>query len=145
MSAFTVLALCLCITLCCQHSVFLCYCLSMNTHKVRSLVLLVIVYIALLAMVFMTNPRKLPIIILIVPFILVFAAVFLSVNLAVRRFFPRVVRPRRLFIAGCSAGLPTLLLILSSINQLTWRDAFLLIVLAVFLLFYSSRLEFLKK
>jgi uncharacterized membrane protein YccC len=116
----------------------------MSKHKLRRLGVVIGLYVALVLMLFTTSPSKLPIILLIVPFLLMFLVVFISVRLVLQRFFPRLERARQLLIAGCLAGLPSFLLILSSINQLTWRDAFLVIFLVVFLLFYASRINFFK-
>lgn len=97
---------------------------------------------ALAVLLFTTNPQRLPIVLLPLPFVLIGAALFMSVSMFVRRFWPRVARRKRLFYAAVIAGVPTFLLVLGSINQLTWRDAVLLAVLLVSLTFYASRANF---
>lgn len=114
----------------------------MSIRKFRSLIAVLAIYLALFLWLALTDPRDLPIILLIVPFVLLFAALFMTVNLIVRRFFPRVSQAKRRLMAACVAGLPTFLLILSSVNQLTWRDVALVAFLSIFLLFYASRARF---
>jgi len=99
-------------------------------------------YLALLLWLSLTDPRKLPIILLIVPFVLLFAAVFMTITLLIRQFLPHMSVTKRRLAAGCISGLPCFLLILSSVNQLTWRDAALVAFLSIFLLFYASRARF---
>lgn len=99
-------------------------------------------YVALAAWLFLTNPQKLPIIFLMVPFVLLFAALWLTANLFLNRFFPKLRKPRRVAAALCISGVPVFLLILGSVNQLTWRDVVLVVCLVVFLFFYSGRLHF---
>jgi len=114
----------------------------MKIRKFRSLIRLVLVYLALFIWLSVTDPRKLPIVLLIVPFILLFTALFLTASLVIGRFFPRVSQAKRRLVAGCISGLPSFLLILSSVNQLTWRDVALVAFLSIFLLFYASRARF---
>ena len=69
-----------------------------------------------------TNPHKLPIGWLLLPFLWIFVAIFYSL-----RIFLRVIRRRKksknsTTLALIGATLPTLLLILGSINQLTTKD-----------------------
>jgi hypothetical protein len=99
-------------------------------------------YLALFLWLSLTDPRKLPIVLLIVPFVLLFAAVFMTISLILRRFVPRMSGSKRRLAAACVSGLPCFLLILSSVNQLTWRDVALVAFLSIFLLFYASRARF---
>lgn len=110
--------------------------------KFRRLIRVVLVWLTLFAWLALTDPRKLPIVLLIVPFGLLFAAIFLTVSSIIRRFLPRTGQGKRRLAAGCIAGLPAFLLILSSVNQLTWRDVALVAFLSIFLLFYASRARF---
>jgi len=101
-------------------------------------------YVVLLIWLFVTDPRKLPIVLLIVPFALLFTALFMTVTALLGRFLPRLSRSRRRLAAACVGGLPCFLLVLSSVNQLTWRDVALVAFLSIFLLFYASRARFSK-
>ncbi len=99
-------------------------------------------YLALFLWLSLTDPRKLPIVLLIVPFALLFTALFMTISLIIRQFMPRMTVAKRRLAAGCISGLPCFLLILSSVNQLTWRDVALVAFLSIFLLFYASRARF---
>lgn len=99
-------------------------------------------YAVLFLWLLLTDPRKLPIVFLIVPFGLLFAAIFMTVSLVLKQFMPRLSVNKRRLAAGCVSGLPSFLLILSSVNQLTWRDVALVAFLSIILLFYASRARF---
>lgn len=113
-----------------------------HIRRHHRLIKLGLVYLVLFGWLFLTDPRKLPIVLLIVPFILLFTAVYLSVALLLRRFFPKVTQGKRRLAAACVAGLPCFLLVLSSVDQLTWRDVALIAFLSIFLLFYATRARF---
>jgi hypothetical protein len=84
-----------------------------------------------------TNPQTLPSPVLIVPFIMIFMVtmlVFLSI--AAARHVPR---RRALRIAAFGAALPTLLLVLQSLGQLTVRDVLTILVLFCIAYFYMTR------
>jgi hypothetical protein len=116
--------------------------IQQQLRKFRRPIKVLLVWLALFIWLALTNPQKLPIVLLIVPFSLLFAAIFLTSSLVMRRFLPRLGRGKRRLAAGCLAGLPTFILILSSVNQLTWRDVALIAFLSIFLLFYASRARF---
>ena len=114
----------------------------MNRQKLYQLGRVIALYVVLFAWLSLTDPRKLPIVLLIVPFALLFAAVFMTVSLLIRQFLPRMGENKRRLASACISGLPCFLLILSSVNQLTWRDTALVAFLSIFLLFYASRARF---
>lgn len=114
----------------------------MKLSKYRRLGVVVGLYIALGVWLSVTDPGKLPIILLMVPFVLLFFALWLSVDMILRRFFVRLTKTKRAVIASCISGVPTFFLILSSVDQLTWRDAVLIVCLVAFVLFYSGRAHF---
>ncbi len=116
--------------------------LTMSRRKIYQIAKLLGLYIALFLWLFLTDPRKLSIILLIVPFGLLFAAVFMTVSLLIKQFLPRMGQSKRRIVAACIAGLPCFLLILSSVNQLTWRDVALVAFLSIILLFYANRARF---
>lgn len=88
-----------------------------------------------------TNPNKSPMIMLVAPFIILFIALFTSLRCSLEYLWPGLARHKRLIFAAYLSGLPCVLLVLSSINQLTWRDATLLILIVLALLLYSSRIH----
>ncbi|MEO5627307.1 MAG: hypothetical protein ABIQ89_00230 [Candidatus Saccharimonadales bacterium] len=114
----------------------------MKFPKLRPLIRVSLVYLGLFLWLSLTDPRKLPIVLLIVPFGLLFTALFMTVSLLIKRFFPGVTQVKRRITSACVAGLPSFLLLLSSVNQLTWRDVALVAFLSIFLLFYASRARF---
>jgi hypothetical protein len=114
----------------------------MKLQKLYTPAKIVSLYLALFLWLSLTDPRKLPIVLLIVPFALLFAAVFMTVSFVLKQFMPRMTVAKRRLAAGCVSGLPSFLLILSSVNQLTWRDVALVAFLSIILLFYASRARF---
>lgn len=100
---------------------------------------IVILYALLGVFLITTDPRHLPLILLIVPFVLMMSAFYLTISLLMQIFRPSMLRPKRVYFSIVSSGFLTFLLVLNSVNQLTWRDALLLVVLMLFLLFYGSR------
>ncbi len=116
----------------------------MKIARFRRLALVVSLYTALVAWLLLTDPRDMSIIFLIVPFVLLFAALWLSADLFIKRFFPRLKASRKLAITVCVSVVPVFLLVLNSVDQLTWRDVGLVVCLVAFLIFYSGRIHFSK-
>ena len=94
--------------------------------------------LALLFLLIFTDPRQVPSIMLIVPFILLFMILALVVIALLRRF--GLARSRGLRIGGLVAALPILLLILQSLGQLTIRDALAMFATFGIAYFYIARL-----
>lgn len=89
-------------------------------------------------LLFTTNPQTLPSVVLIVPFVLVFWIIFfMLVFIGLSRGMPRAKLVRA---GGFGAALPTLLLILQSLGQLTPRDVFTVLVLFCIAYFYMTRI-----
>lgn len=109
--------------------------------SLRRLKWIVISYAALILVVISTDPYHAPLLIVMIPFGLLFVALFLTVNgliglLTGRRPWSR---QKRLVVAGGLAWLPVMLLVLRSIDQLTLRDGLILFVFILGLLLYLSR------
>ena len=124
----------------------------MNTHpnlrrKVRKLGLILLPYALLAAFLFTTNPQNLPAALLLVPFLLLFWCLFSTIYYGFGLLgLAQVVTPRkRLVLAFCLALLPTILLILQSINQLTGRDTLIFSVFIAVLALYVGRANFKKR
>ncbi len=115
---------------------------AMKLQKLYTPAKIIGLYLALFLWLSLTDPRKLPIVLLIVPFALLFAAIFMTVSFVLKQFMPRMSVTKRRLAAACVSGLPSFLLILSSVNQLTWRDVALVAFLSIILLFYASRARF---
>jgi len=93
---------------------------------------------ALLAILTTTQPARLPSVVLIVPFVLMFAILALTISLLIawrhKALSFKAVR------AGCmAASLPMVLLILQSVGQLTLRDGVTLVALFLLTYFYLSK------
>ena len=101
-------------------------------------------YVVFFAFLFTTDPNKLAIGWLLVPFALLFAAIFLSILYIQGRKRQVTGRysPKRVITAAIVAAIPTFLLLLDSINQLTLRDALIFAVFSIVTLFYIRRLSF---
>ena len=97
-----------------------------------------------LFLIFTTNPTRLPLILLIIPYVIVFIVLF-----AVSRKFIRHLKPpvgnkasrKQTGAAVIFAGFPTLCLLLQSIGQLSSRDLVILVILFGVLWFYLSRIH----
>lgn len=102
---------------------------------------IIAVYLLLLVILLTTDPFRSPLLVVIVPFGLIFVALFMSFNSVLGRVVSaqKLSPKRRLFISGAAAWLPVMLLILRSIDQLTVRDSLILAVFIGALLLYVSR------
>jgi hypothetical protein len=91
----------------------------------------------LLVFILSTNPQTLPSVLLILPFILVFIFVFLTLlSIGTSR---GVMRAKAARVAVFGAALPTLILVLQSLGQLTLRDVLTILVLFCMAYFYMTR------
>ena len=96
--------------------------------------------VSLATIVTTTQPARLPSVVLIVPFILMFAILGLTIALVIAwqkdRMTFKAIR------SGCMAALlPVLLLILQSVGQLTLRDGLTLIALFAITYFYMAKVN----
>lgn len=94
--------------------------------------------VALIVFLTVTNPATLPSFLLIIPFALLFTAIYAVSYAAMRSLGLRRLRGLRLSLVG--AGLPVSLLLLQSIGQLTLRDVLTILVFFMLAYFYISRL-----
>jgi hypothetical protein len=109
-------------------------------NKIQRRVLLFLLYAAFPLFLLSTNPERLPLMLLWVPFVLCFIVLYISVHLLLSKRSHMHGR-RRLSMSILAATLPVLLLILSSINQLTLRDTIISISLVIAGTFYLQRLD----
>lgn len=101
-----------------------------------------LIFVALFIFLFTTSPAKLPIVLLMLPLLLLFLGLYLIIQLVLERVFIKTTARRRKLYAAYASGVPTFLLVLSSVGQLTWRDVTLVLFLVLCLLFYTSRAHF---
>jgi hypothetical protein len=107
---------------------------------------LVGLYVAMALFLTITDPSRLPSVLLIVPFAAIFACLYFTI-MALVHFFRseesemvvglKVRRPR--LLAAVVAGFPVLLLVLQSIVQLTVWDAIITLVIFLLVYMYVSR------
>ncbi len=110
-----------------------------NKKNVKNIAVVAALYVGLIGFLLLFNPQKISIGWLIVPFLLLFMALFMTTLLVVKNSFlqSRVKRPRTL--ASLVAGVPTLILLLDSVDQLSLRDVLIIAVFGVFALFYFNK------
>lgn len=101
-----------------------------------------LLYGALLVFMFTTNPRDLPVGWLLAPFILLFMALFLTFKATLWRPGGKFGDRKARVMCGVAAAIPTLILLLDSVNQLTIRDSLILIAFGLIGLFYIAKLDF---
>jgi hypothetical protein len=90
-----------------------------------------------------STPNKLPVVLLIVPFVLLFVACYSTWGLLLQvrtRYFARTKPPRRLGVVVCMSVV--LLLILQSLGQLTLRDIVTVAGIVLLGYLYAGRLNF---
>jgi hypothetical protein len=105
------------------------------------------VTIVLLIILLSTNPQKLPAILLIVPFVLLFIIIYRISSIFLKYYFTVLSgkkNNKRSFFSGIIALVPVTILILQSIGQLTTRDVITLVILAGVGGFYVTKFSFLQ-
>lgn len=113
--------------------------------QVQKLTTLLLLWISLPVFLLATNPDNVPLPLLIVPFILLAAALYKTATTLLRLTFTKASTHRIRIMAVVISLLPTLLIILSSIRQLTIRDVAIVGGLLVLIVFYMRRLDFLGR
>jgi hypothetical protein len=104
----------------------------------KSFKFLLVALSALLLLLFATQPASVPPVVLILPFIIIF--LILTTLLAMLFGWPKAtVGVKQLQVGALGAALPTLLMVLQSVGQLTLRDAATITVLFAITYFYLYR------
>lgn len=93
--------------------------------------------IMLIALFLGTNPQQLPSVFLVMPFLVIFSALFWGAKWFILRRYSNIRKANR--IAVLCASLPTLLLVLQSLGQLTIKDVGITTVLFILSYFYIAR------
>lgn len=109
----------------------------------------ILMYAGLFGFLFLTNPRSSPLILLVVPFVWIYLAIFFASYYFMHRVVGWVAqrsmsRRRSLAVASLCAFVPTSILILKSINQLTIRDIAIVSIFGFIMAFYINRLKFIN-
>ena len=90
-------------------------------------------------LLFTTNPQKMPLPVLILPFILIFALLWLVLRMILRYFYPETPKRKLSFFAALLSAFPVVCLLLQSVGQFSSRDFITLAALFVVLWFYLNR------
>ena len=113
---------------------------TMNQKLVRLLTRILLPSLILLLLIFTTHPYKLPIILLVVPFLLIFIIIYQTITVFLANLLGKT-RKRQRINAAILAGGIVILALLESIRQLSIRDLIIIIVLIVALSFYIRRID----
>ncbi len=117
----------------------------MAKSRIKKFVLLALMYTSFFVFLFTTNPNKLAIGWLIAPFVWLFIILFLTALLIIDWLTPLArFQQRRLSLAALIAIVPTLILLLDSINQLTLKDGLLIAVFGAIASFYAAKFKIQK-
>ncbi len=102
----------------------------------------VVPLIALLLFLAFTDPQELSLPLLLVPFLLLFTVFFVIIHLLSRRMF-QLKRINSTVTAFFLALFPVILLLLSSVGQISFADVAVVLLLFFGILFYLRRADFL--
>lgn len=114
--------------------------MKIANKKLTSISVLTVLLVFLLLS---TSPDSLPLPLVITPFILIFAILYLFTRLLLDGYAPNLGTRAKRGLSLIIAALPVLLLILQSISQLTARDLLITLGLILLLLFYFRKIDFL--
>jgi hypothetical protein len=108
-------------------------------QRYKSLLVLFALWGGFFAIIFLVDPLNTALPLLILPFLLLFAAVYQTLKLFLQRLAPNMSSSRRNAAILVSAIVPTILLVLSSVRQLTLRDVLLIAALLLLASFYVKK------
>lgn len=104
---------------------------------------LTLLYIAGPLFIVLTNPRNLPLPLLVLPFLWLFTALFVTTSMLVKRR-KDISKRQVVIIAGVVASIPVLLAIFQSIHQLSVKDVLLSSGLVLLAAWYVLRADFIR-
>jgi len=113
----------------------------------KYLFILLVFYGGFFSFLCFTNPKNLSIVLLIVPFVLLFLGLLFTILILIKMFIKdngSGLSKKHLIIATLLATIPVCLLLLDSVDQLTLKDGLLFITFGIFVLFYINRISFKK-
>ena len=91
-----------------------------------------------------TDPSRLPLPLLVAPFMWLFVTIFVTVLYMVTIRHVLSTRKRRILTAAIVAALPVMLLVFQSIHQLTIKDALLSVAIISIAMFYIQKADYIK-
>lgn len=104
----------------------------------KKLITLGLAYFAAFLFFMLINPHKLPFALILLPFIILFLLIYMSVQVVLSVFFIINSRQKRV-ISLVLATMPVLMLIIQTVTQLTVRDVILSVSITIVLIWYSVR------
>jgi|SRR5665213_356204 len=95
--------------------------------------------LGLIALLSFTNPQRMPLTVLILPFILVFLILWISISTVLRYFSTKLSVKKQRTLVSLLAAFPLFCLLLQSIGQFSIRDFITLTAFFIVLWFYINR------
>lgn len=86
------------------------------------------------------NPENLSVLFILIPFIIIFGLLYITISLLLDLFLI-IPKKQKHIITLVSSLMPTLLLIIQSITQLTIRDIILSLMIMIIIVWYSMKLK----
>ncbi len=120
---------------------------ALGVRKLAKIILLVALYLCLPLFITFTNPQNLPIPFLILPILLLFISIYVTIYLLLVKKVKRskrVSKTRLSIISAVVAVVPVILIVLASIGQFTLRDIILASVIVISIAWYLLKVDFLK-
>ena len=120
----------------------------MNKHSISYLIVFVLALFALFYSLFFTNPKNLPVFMLLVPVVSIFLIFFLIFYWLIRKSIfsnKQYSINRSAFLATTFSIVPVLLLVLASTKQFTFRDVCLSLILFFLIVIYFSKVDIFTK
>jgi hypothetical protein len=114
----------------------------MNKNTSR-LIITLLLLLSLVCFFMFVNPGRLPIVMTLVPFIVLFALIYSISQILLEIIFNLSNQKRRLVSLVLSI-MPVLLLILQSISQLSIRDVWLCLAITIILIWYGLKFNSVK-
>jgi len=120
----------------------------MNKNSIAYLIVFVLSLLTFFYSIFFTNPKNLPVFLLLIPVISIFLIFFLIFYWLIRKSIfssKQYSVNRSAFLATTFSIIPVLLLVLASTKQFTFRDVCLSLILFFLIVVYFSKVDFLSK
>lgn len=120
----------------------------MNKHSLSYLIVFIVALLAFFYSIFFTNPKNLPVFMLLVPVISIFLIFFSIFYWLIRKSVfssKQYSINRSVFLATTFSIVPVLLLVLASTKQFTFRDVCLSLVLFFLVVIYFSKVDLFTK
>lgn len=120
--------------------------MNIKKYKLNKLLYITLTVSLLIGFISLTDPYKIPLPLIIIPFLLSWFALYEVVLLVMTFRNPsRNISYMTKIIPISVASLGVSLLLLATLHQLTWKDTFLILILALVFWGYIRKADFLRK